>query len=262
MENLPTLLFSNLMIVAAMMVCIWLLSLYVKNAAIVDIFWAVGFILIAWMTFFITNGYVVRKLILTGAVTLWGLRLSIHLFLRNFGMPEDRRYAAMRRNRGKQFWWRSLFEIFLLQAVLLWLISLTIQIGQVSAFPDRVGKIEIVGIVVSLIGFAFESVSDYQLSAFKSDPANKGKVMDKGLWRYSRHPNYFGETLVWWGIFLICLSVPGGIGTLISPVLITFLLLKVSGVALTEKTISSRRPGYHEYIRRTSSFVPWLPAKK
>jgi steroid 5-alpha reductase family enzyme len=262
MENLLTLLFSNLMIVVAMMVCIWMLSLYVKNAAIVDIFWAVGFVIVAWMTFFMTNGYVLRKLVLTGAVTLWGLRLSIHLFLRNFGMPEDRRYAAMRRNRGKHFWWRSFFEIFMLQAVLLWLISLTVQIGQFSPFPDRIGKLDIAGMVVWLIGFVFESVSDYQLSTFKSDPANKGKVMDKGLWRYSRHPNYFGETLVWWGIFLIGLSVPGGIGALISPVLITFLLLKVSGVALTEKTISSRRPGYLEYIRRTSSFVPWLPGKK
>jgi steroid 5-alpha reductase family enzyme len=261
MEQLITLLFFNLSILMGIMFFAWLLSLYLKNAGIIDIFWGVGFIVVAWMSFFITDGYVGRKLLVTAAVTAWGLRLSIHLFLRNFGIPEDRRYAAIRKKMGKNFWWRSLFEVFAFQAVLLWLISLTVQVAQISPAPDHLGRFDIAGLTIWLIGFVMESISDQQLTAFKADPENRDKVMDKGLWRYSRHPNYFGETLVWWGIFLMGISVPGGIGTLISPALITFLVLRVSGVPLLEKNMSYRRPGYKAYIRRTSSFVPWFPGK-
>jgi steroid 5-alpha reductase family enzyme len=252
----------NFSIVFGIMFFIWLLSVLLKNAGIVDVFWGIGFIIVAWMTFFITDGYVGRKLLITAAVTVWGLRLSIHIFLRNFGMPEDRRYAAIRKRMGKNFWWRSLFEVFGLQAILLWLISLSVQIPQISPIPDQIGSFDIAGIVIWAIGFTVEWISDQQLAAFKDDASNKDKVMDKGLWYYSRHPNYFGESLVWWGIFLIGLSVPGGIATLISPVLITFLLLRVSGVPLLEKKMAYRRPEYKDYVRRTSSFIPWFPGKK
>jgi steroid 5-alpha reductase family enzyme len=262
MEQLTTLLFFNFSILFGVMSFIWFLSLFLKNAGIIDIFWGVGFIIVAWMTFFIADGYVGRKLLVTAAVTAWGLRLSIHIFLRNFGLPEDRRYAAIRKKMGKHFWWRSFFEVFGLQAILLWLISLTVQVAQISPVPDRLGRLDIVGIVVWTIGFAVECISDQQLTMFKADPENKTKVMDKGLWRYSRHPNYFGESLVWWGFFLIGMSVPGGVGALISPALITFLLLRVSGVPLLERNIAYRRPGYKAYIRRTSSFIPWFPEKK
>jgi steroid 5-alpha reductase family enzyme len=154
------------------------------------------------------------------------------------------------------------FHVFLVQAVLLWFISLSVQLGQVSPTPPRLTALDFLGVMVWLVGFVFEAVADWQLARFKADPANRGKVMNKGLWAYSRHPNYFGETLIWWGLFLIALATPYGWWALISPVVITFLLLKVSGVTLLEKDIVERRPEYREYLETTSAFIPWFPKRK
>jgi steroid 5-alpha reductase family enzyme len=153
----------------------------------------------------------------------------------------------------------SLFTVFLIQAVLLWLVSLAVQIGQISTTPAHLTGLDLLGSLVWVAGFTFEAVADWQLARFKADPANRGKVMNQGLWRYSRHPNYFGESLIWWGLFLIALATPHGWWALISPLVITFLLLKVSGVTLLEKDIVERRPEYREYLETTSAFIPWFP---
>jgi len=159
-------------------------------------------------------------------------------------------------------WFCRWVTVFGLQGVLLWVISLVLQVGQISAIPARLIILDFLGAIVWTVGFIFEAVADWQLYSFKADPANKGKVMNKGLWAYSRHPNYFGETLVWWGLFLITLATPGSFWVVICPLLITFLLLKVSGVTLLEKIIVDSRPEYEEYIKSTSSFIPWFPKKE
>jgi steroid 5-alpha reductase family enzyme len=260
-ENALPIFYMNISAVVAMMVGVWLLSLVKKDASIVDIFWGLGFVLVAWLTFFSAGGDPGRRLLITLLTTIWGLRLSIHILVRNWGKGEDKRYQAWRAQYGKQFWWVSLFTVFGLQAVLLWVISLVIQVGQISTVPDRLVLLDGVGTLVWAVGFLFEALSDWQMNRFKSDPANKGKVMDRGLWAYSRHPNYFGDSLVWWGMFIIALATPGSGWIVISPVVMTFLLLKVSGVTLLERTILDTRPGYADYIKKTSSFVPWFPKK-
>jgi steroid 5-alpha reductase family enzyme len=261
METALPIFFMNLGAVVAMMLVVWLLSLVKKDASIVDIFWGLGFVLVAWLTFFSTDGHLGRKILITLLTTIWGLRLSAHILVRNWGKGEDKRYQAWRAQYGERFWWVSLFTVFGLQAVLLWIISLVLQVGQISAVPDNLVFFDAAGVLIWTVGFIFEAIGDWQMTRFKSDPANKGKVMDRGLWAYSRHPNYFGDSLVWWGLFVITLSTPGGVWTIISPLLMTFLLLKVSGVTLLEKTIVDTRPDYRDYIIRTSRFVPWFPKK-
>jgi steroid 5-alpha reductase family enzyme len=252
----------SLLVILILMTALWLVSLYLQNASIADIFWGLGFVVIAWLTFFRTDGYIVRKLIICLLVTIWGLRLSIYIARRNFGQGEDRRYRAWRAEHGKNFWWVSFFTVFGIQGTLLWLISLTTQAGQLARVPDRITWLDLLGLLVWLVGFFFEAVGDRQLSRFRSDPQNRGRVMQAGLWRYTRHPNYFGETLIWWGLFLVTLSTPMGIWTIISPLTITFLLLKVSGVTLLEKTIVETRPEYRDYMERTSAFFPRPPKKE
>lgn len=252
----------NLIVALLFMFGVWLLSLVKKNASIVDVFWGLGFFLIAWLTFFQTSGYRGRQMLLVLFTSIWGLRLSLHILVRNWGKGEDRRYQAWRAKQGERFWYVSLFTIFGIQALLLWVVSLVVQIGQLSPVPNRLTVFDALGILVWGLGFFFETVADWQLSRFKADPANKGKVMNRGLWAYSRHPNYFGETLIWWGLFLITLSTPGGYWAIVSPLTITFLLLKVSGVTLLEQTITERRPEYREYMENTSPFIPWFPKRK
>jgi steroid 5-alpha reductase family enzyme len=252
----------NLLVILFLMTGLWLVSLLLRNASIADIFWGFGFVLVSWLTFFRADGYVGRKLLICLLVTIWGLRLSIHIARRNYGQPEDRRYKAWRAEHGKDFWWVSLFTVFGIQGVLLWLISLVTQAGQLSRIPDRMVWLDMLGLLLWLVGFYFEAVGDLQLSRFRSDPQNRGRVMQTGLWSYSRHPNYFGETLIWWGLFLITLSTPMSLWTILSPITITFLLLKVSGVTLLEKTIVDSRPEYREYKKRTNAFFPWFSKKE
>jgi len=245
-----------------LMVFVWLLSLVKRDASIVDTFWGLGFVLIAWIACLVAEGFSGRKILITGLTTVWGLRLAAHIFWRGRGKGEDRRYQAWRARYGESFWWVSLFTVFGLQAVLLWVISLVLQVGQLSPTPERLGWLDWAGASVWAAGFAFEAISDGQLLRFKADPANRGKIMDRGLWAYSRHPNYFGECLVWWGIFLVTLSTPGSAWSVVSPLTITFLLLKVSGVTLLEKTILETRPAYRDYMERTSPFIPWPGRRK
>jgi steroid 5-alpha reductase family enzyme len=237
------------------MVLLWLVSLRLKDASIVDIFWGLGFVLIAWATFVVATRDL-RSFLLVAMTTIWGLRLAVYLAWRNHGKGEDTRYKAMRDYRGNTFWWVSLITVFGLQGAVMWLISLPIQIGQADETPLSV--LNYAGVIVWVIGFLFESLGDYQLARFKSAPQAKGKVMDQGLWRYTRHPNYFGNSLIWWGIFWVSAS-SSTLWLAISPILMTFLLLKVSGVALLEKSLANRSGEYRDYIGRTSSFIPWPP---
>ena len=253
-----TLLVSTLALTLTLMFALWLLSLYLRDASIVDMFWGPGFGIIAVASLLLTDGYEPRRLLLTTMAVVWGARLGIYIFLRNSGHGEDFRYVEMRRSHGDRFWWVSLFTVFGLQAVLMWFISLPLQLAQLAELPDRLTWIDGVGLLLWLIGLAFESIGDWQMARFKSDPSNRGKVFDGGLWRYTRHPNYFGDAVVWWGHWLVAAATPIGRWTVLSPALMTFFLRRVSGVTLLESTMS-KRPGYREYVQRTSPFLPRPP---
>jgi steroid 5-alpha reductase family enzyme len=262
MENLTYVFGLNLTAVILMMILGWFLSLILKNVTVVDSLWGLGFVLIAWLTFFLTDGFLGRRLLIALMVTVWGLRLSIYLSRRNWGKGEDPRYGSWREKSGKNFWIVSLFKVFLLQSVFLWAISISIQYGMAAKTPEIITWLDSFGFILWMVGFIFEAVGDWQLAAFKSNPANKGNVMDRGLWAYTRHPNYFGECLMWWGIFLIAFSAPNSGWTVLSPLIITVVLLKMTGIPLTEKTMVTHRPGYKEYIQRTNAFIPWFPKAK
>ncbi len=254
-------------VVTGAMVLLWLVSLAARDASIVDIFWGPGFVLVAWTVFAwvtahdLPDGGGARRLLLAALVTVWGLRLGIYLGRRNLGKGEDYRYVAMREKARGRFWIISLGKVFLLQGLLMWVVSLPLQGGQLPSTPDGLGPLALAGAAVWAIGLFFESLGDWQLARFKSDPANRGRVMDRGLWRYTRHPNYFGDFLVWWGLYLVALEGHGTWWTVAGPLLMSFLLLRVSGVAMLEKTIATRRPGYEQYVRRTSAFFPLPPRR-
>jgi steroid 5-alpha reductase family enzyme len=223
--------------------------------------WGLGFVLIAWLTFFRTEGFLARKILITVLVTLWGLRLFLHLSLRNRGKAEDPRYGEWRKKHGESFWLVSLYKVFLVQALFQWCIALGVQYGQISKMPASLTLLDLLGFFIWIAGFVIESLADRQLKQFLADPANKDRIMNRKLWKYSRHPNYFGESLMWWGLFIIVLSTPRGIWTIVSPVLITYTLLKLTGVTLMEETQFSGSMEYQQYIHQTSSFIPWFPKK-
>ncbi|MBW2514962.1 MAG: DUF1295 domain-containing protein, partial [Deltaproteobacteria bacterium] len=248
--DIATILITNFVAVLGMMLLGWMVSLVTKNVTIVDSLWGLGFVLIAWLTYVAAEGFEGRKLLIAWLVSIWGLRLSLHLSWRNWGHGEDPRYGNWRKKSGERFWLISLFKVFILQAVFLWVIALALQWGQLSPRPSRLTLLDYLGVSVWAVGFFFEAVGDWQLARFKADPGQKGRVMDQGLWAYSRHPNYFGESLIWWGIFLIALSTPASGWTVASPLVITVVLLKMTGVRLMENTIVHTRPKYRDYIRR------------
>lgn len=259
--NAPTLFATALALCAAAMFALWLVSLALRNASIVDVFWGPGFALIAGAAWRLgAGGDPARRALATGLVALWGLRLGTYLAWRNTGRGEDPRYQAMRRHWGGRFPFASLFSVFGLQCVLMWFVSLPVQAVHVSS-GGPLGALDAAGAALALIGLCFETVGDLQLARFRADPANRARVMDRGLWRYTRHPNYFGDCCVWWGLFLIAASTPLGVWTIASPIAMTFLLLRVSGVALLERSIGKRRPDYADYAARTSAFVPRPPRR-
>jgi steroid 5-alpha reductase family enzyme len=252
----------SLGVVLAYMTAAWLVSIALRNASIVDIFWGLGFVLLAVLYFALADGFLGRKILITSLVAAWGLRLSLYVLCRNWGQGEDYRYRAFREKAGEKFWWVSFFQVFLLQGVLLWLISAPILAAQFYDSPDGLTVVDGLGALVWGVGFFFEAVGDWQLARFKADPANKGKVMDRGLWRYTRHPNYFGDATVWWGLFVIAAGTVDGLWTVFSPILMTVLLMRVSGVALLEKAQVQTKPQYRAYIESTSAFVPWFPRRR
>jgi len=235
---------------------LWLASLALRNASIVDIFWGPGIVWVGWLYHLMASPRTGLGLLACALVTAWGLRLAAHIAVRNAGAGEDFRYRQWRERSGLAFWWVSLFKVFLLQAVVLWVVSSPLLLAQRSGAGFGGRWLVGVGLLLWLVGFFFEVVSDWQLLAFKRDPANRGRVLDRGLWRLSRHPNYFGEAALWWGIGLISASA-GGPLALIGPALLTFTLVKISGVAMLDRELVTRRPGYAEYIARTPSFLPF-----
>ncbi len=240
---------------------LWIVSIFIKNVSIVDLFWGFGFVISAVVYFIFTNGYQPRKVLLLTLVAIWGLRLSIYLAWRNIGKGEDFRYAQFRKNYGEhRYWWISFFQTFLLQGVLMWLISAPILGAMLYPQNSNLGILDFIGIAFWIIGISFEAGGDFQLAKFKSNPNNKGKVLNTGFWRYTRHPNYFGDSAVWWGYGFICLAA-GSYIPVLGSILMTALIIKVSGVALLEKTLKETKPQYREYIEKTSSFFPWFPKK-
>jgi len=250
-----------LVVILMMMTFLWLISIRLRNVSIVDLFWGFGFVLTTIVYFLKTDGYESRKILLLTMVIIWGLRLSIYLAWRNIGKGEDFRYQNFRKDYGQHsYWWISFFQTFLLQGLLMWLISAPLLGAQFYSNNDTLGLFDFIGVFIWVIGFVFEAGGDIQLTRFKSNPLNKGKVMNRGFWHYTRHPNYFGDAAVWFAYGLICISA-GSYFPIFGSVLMTAIIIKVSGVALLEKTLSTTKPGYRQYIETTSAFFPWFPKK-
>jgi steroid 5-alpha reductase family enzyme len=250
---------QSFFIILILMTTLWVVSIIIKNVSIVDLFWGFGFVLTGGFYFISTEGSEPRKILLMVLLSIWGLRLSAYLAWRNIGKGEDFRYREFRKKYGeKRYWWISFFQTFLLQGVLMWLISLPLIGAQYYGENNPPGVLDFAGVALWLAGFSFEAGGDFQLALFKADPANKGKVMNKGFWHYTRHPNYFGDACVWWGYALICFSA-GSYLPAVGSVIMTVLIIKVSGVALLEKSLKEQKPQYKEYIEKTSAFLPWFP---
>jgi steroid 5-alpha reductase family enzyme len=208
----------------------------------------------------LATGVTPAKVLLLVMVAVWALRLWLHLLLRSRGRPEDPRYAAFRQRYGPhRYWWVSFFQVFLLQGALALIISAPLQLAAAAAAPDPVRATTLLGLLLFLAGFVLEAVADYQLRRFRADERTRGRILDTGLWRFSRHPNYFGEALLWWGLWLCAVDEPYGWLTIFAPALMTFLLVRVSGVALLDAHLAATRPGYADYVKRTSGFLPRPP---
>lgn len=233
----------------------WLLSVVLRDVSIVDLVWGPMFLVVALVHWQLAEAPDARAVLVLALVALWSLRLALYLLWRNWGQGEDRRYQRIRAANDPGFWWKSLYIVFGLQALLAWLVALPIAAAMHADSP--LGFLAGLGAALWAFGLFFETVGDLQLAAFKRDPDNQGRVMDQGLWRYTRHPNYFGDCCVWWGLFLIAADC-GAWWTVPGPILMTVLLLKVSGVALLERSLR-RRPEYADYVARTSAFLPRPP---
>ncbi|MDZ3830406.1 MAG: DUF1295 domain-containing protein [Sphingopyxis sp.] len=268
MTALPLLLLLNFVGLMAVILLLWRLSVAVRDVSFIDAFWAFGMVLLAAGALVQTGANGVHGMALVLLTALWGLRLAGHLFLRWRRSGEDPRYEMImaRTMEAKGWSWpqTALVTVFLTQAPLLFITCLPAQIGIWASAADPgsvLSPLGWLGIVAALGGIAFESIGDAQLDAFRADPANKGRVLDTGLWRYTRHPNYFGDALTWWGLWLIAADTghPAALASVVGPLFLTFTLTRWSGKALLEKGLHRTRPGYAEYVQRTSGFIPWPP---
>jgi steroid 5-alpha reductase family enzyme len=253
---------AELFVQAALIVFVYFLVFFlvaqvIKNNSIVDMGWGAGFVLLALIILISQGAYVERNLLMTLLVTIWGGRLTYYIVKRNWGKPEDFRYAKWRQEWGRWLVPRAFLQVFMLQGLLMLVIGYPIVLVNANPQPE-LNFFDYAGLLVWIIGFIFESVGDKQMAEFKKDPANKGHVIKSGLWKYSRHPNYFGEATMWWGIFLLALSVPSGLSAVISPLVITLLLLFVSGVPMLERKYKDN-PEFQAYAKVTSKFFPWFP---
>lgn len=235
----------------------FLVSLIKKRNDVADVAWGLGFVLMTWTSFFLSGDSGTRGLLVGVLVSVWGLRLAWHIHVRNKDKTEDYRYLAWRKEWGTWFYLRSYVQVYLLQGFFLFLIVLPVLLINKSA-GISLGILDVLGVIVWVVGFYFEAMGDVQLARFIKNHANKGKLMQSGLWAYTRHPNYFGEVTQWWGLWLIALSVPNGWLGSIGPITITFLILKVSGIPMLEKKMAEN-PEFAEYKRRVSVFFPLLP---
>ena len=253
--------FETLLLVFGAMTVLWLYSVYLRNASIVDIFWGVGFVLITFYLFLFSETTSLRKSILLFLVTVWGLRLSIHLFIRNVGKPEDFRYQKFRKDYGEhRYWWVSYFQVFLLQGILMVLIASPLVGVFVSDEIIPLNIFDYLAIPLWIIGISFEAGGDYQLAKFKNNHSNKGEVLSSGFWKYTRHPNYFGDAAVWWSYALFAIAVQQ-YWYVSGAILMTYLIIKISGVAMLERSLLADKPAYKDYVEKTSAFFPWFPKK-
>lgn len=247
-----------LLAVLTVSVVTWLVSVVRHDVSIVDSLWSLMILLCLLAYVLLADSTGPRTMILIGLVSAWAIRLSAYITIRNHGQPEDRRYRAIRENNQPFFEWKSLYIVFLFQGFLAWVICLPVVAAVSGQTPP--GPLDYAGIALFVCGMFFEVVGDYQLSRFRRSERTANDVLDTGLWRYTRHPNYFGEAVIWWGLYLFALSA-GAWWTIFAPLLMTFLLLRVSGVVMLEKDIAGRRPAYRDYIRRTNAFFPGRPRK-
>ncbi len=247
-------------VLLAAMALLWVVSVWRRNASIVDIFWGTTFVIAGWWYFLRTaDGDPGRKLLVVALVTVWGARLSIYLLWRNWGQPEDHRYQAFRRNYGpERYWWVSFFQVFVLQGTLSWLVGAPLLGAQYGGGP--LGWLDAIGVGVWVVGFVFEAGADIQLARFRARRSSPDELLVSGFWRYTRHPNYFGDAACWWGFAILSIAA-GGYVSALGAVLMTGLIIKISGVALLERSMGSQKPGYAEYARRTSAFLPWPPRR-
>lgn len=249
------------LIIWCLVTLLWLLSVVIKNVSIVDIFWGFGFVIVNAFYVFNLEEINPRNWLLLTLVTIWGLRLTIYLAIRNIGKGEDYRYQQFRKDYGEnRYWWFSYFQVFLLQGGLILIVSLPYLGVHLSSTSGELFWLDYLAILVWVIGFAFEAGGDYQLYQFKKDTKNKGKVLNTGFWKYTRHPNYFGDATVWWAYALFSITA-GGYWQIIGAVIMTLLIIKVSGVAMLERTLKHTKPKYRDYIQKTNAFIPWFPKK-
>ena len=245
---------QSAIIIASYFIIWFILASILKNASVVDIGWGFGFVLVSWIIFF--QSVTVVTIMTTIFVSLWGLRLTYHVFKRNHGKPEDFRYAKFRKEWGKFYHVRSFFQLFMFQALIMFLVSVAFIYIYRSPSIESILLI-VIGAVIWAAGFLIEMIADLQLKNFTSSKDNKGKIINTGLWKYSRHPNYFGESVVWWGIFFIAIGVGAPWFSIISPLTITLIIRFVSGVPMLEKRIA-KKEGYSAYKDKTSIFIPWF----
>ena len=250
---------ANAGIQLLLMVVLWIVSVIRRDASIIDPWWSIGFLLISANTAFMT-GLTSGKLVLLTLVGIWAIRLWLHLLIRSIGKPEDVRYTEFRKKYGPdRYWWFSFFQVFLLQGTLVMIVSGPLQVAASADGPDDVSAFDIAGAIVFLVGFVFEAVGDWQLTMFRRDPSKKGQVLDTGLWGLTRHPNYFGDSVIWWGFWICTLDLGlGGLVTIFAPALMTFLLVRVYGVRMLDAQLARTRAGYAEYMKRTPGFFPGI----
>lgn len=254
-----TLLAQNAALVLGLMTALWVISVVRRDASIIDPWWSMAFLLVTGHTA-VSTGLTPAKTLLLAMVALWAIRLWLHLLFRSRGKPEDPRYAAFRQRYGPtRYWWVSFFQVFVLQGCLVVLISAPLQLAAAARHPDPISLTDIAGLLVFTIGLVVEVVADAQLQSFRGDPARRGQVLDTGLWRLSRHPNYFGEAVLWWGLWLFAVRQPYGWASIVAPLVMTFLLVKVSGVPMLDAHLGTTKPGYSDYMQRTSAFILRLP---
>jgi steroid 5-alpha reductase family enzyme len=252
------------LVVAALTIFIYMsaafgVALLRKRNDLADIAWGMGFILVALVTGLLNGPYTARKVAILIMVIIWGLRLALYIGARNLGQGEDFRYAQWRKDWGDAWQRKTFVNVFMIQGLFMWMVSLPIVVANAT---DRGGwgLLSTLGVLVWAFGLAFEAIGDQQLAAFRQNPKNKGQIITTGLWRYTRHPNYFGEATLWWGVWLVALGAPWGWAAVLGPITITYLLRFVSGVPMLEKRTEGR-PGWEAYKRRTNAFVPWFPKK-
>lgn len=267
MENLfqefGLLLALNFGVAIASVLMLWLISIKIRDVSIIDMFFAVILMAMTTAAYLFGNGSHSRKLLMLFLVGIWALRITAYLIQRNWGHGEDVRYTKMRSwvKDDRSFVWFSLRKVFLLQGVVLWFCSFPVQMAMVYPQPAELGWAAIAGTMLWVIGFLFETVSDQQLKRFRADKSKQGTVLRSGLWKYSRHPNYFGELCVWWGIFLVACDNPIGLLTIVGPLVYSYLVINITGQRTLDKKLTKEKPGYQEYMDTTSGLIPMPPRK-